>query len=393
MDNFARWILVAVLVVHGLIHFLGVAKGFGWASVPQLKEPISAGMAVVWLSGGVLVLAAAALIAATAPSWWWGVALMAALVSQVAIITSWGDAKVGTVVNVILLVVATFGFLSAGPFSFAARWNAQADAALEQQSHAALPILTESDLESLPHPLADYIRASGAVGKPRTTNFSADFHGRIRSAPDTAWMPFTGKQLNTYGENPQRLFLMHARRSGLPVQVLHLFHDATATMQVKLLAAFPIVDAKGPEMDRAETVTVFNDLVALAPGAIIDAPIQWTPVDAHWVHGLYTLGHYTVSATLVFDDRHDLVDFISPDRSRASDDGISFTPQEWSTPLLRHRDVDGRRVLTLGEARWRSPDSEPHFTYLELHLDAIAFDVATSTSCSETSSAFLVGGH
>lgn len=103
----------------------------------------------------------------------------------------------------------------------------------------------------------------------------ADIHGRIRSAPDTAWVSFTGTQVNTYGENPQRMFIMHATRSRLPVEVLQLYRDTTATMQVTLLSAFPIVDAKGPEMDRAETVTDFQELVALAPGAMSYCPGLW----------------------------------------------------------------------------------------------------------------------
>ena len=377
MDSPVRWLLVALLVVHGLIHFLGAAKGCGWASVPQLREPISLGMGVVWLLAGAMVLVSAAMIAAAAPSWWWAVALLAALVSQIAIVTSWGDAKVGTIVNVILLVIATYGFLSAGPSSFSAQWSTQANAALEQ-GDAAPPQLTESDLKALPVPLADYVRGSGAVGKPRTTNFSADIHGRIRSAPDQAWMSFTGTQLNTYGENPQRLFIMHARRSGIPVEVLHLYGDATATMQVKVLSAFPIVNARGPDMDRAETVTIFNDLVVLAPGAIVDAPVRWTAVDEQRVHGTFTLGQHSVSATLVFDEQHDLVNFVSVDRLRASQDGTSFTRQEWSTPLLAHRDVDGRRVIAVGAGRWNAPDPEGLFTYLEIHLDAISFNVKGS---------------
>lgn len=187
-------------------------------------------------------------------------------------------------------------------------------------------------------------------------------------------MSFTGRQLNTYGEHPQRMFIMHARRSGLPAEVLHLFHHATATMQVRVLSAFPVVDAKGPEMDRSETVTVFQELVALAPVAIVDAPVRWTAVDEQRVHGVYTLGQHSVSAMLVFDDRHDLVDFVSLDRSRASDDGTSFTAQEWSTPLLEHRNTDGWRVPAVGEGRWRSPEVERPFSYLEITFDAISFD-------------------
>ena len=109
------------------------------------------------------------------------------------------------------------------------------------------------------------------------TSFSAQFHGRIRSGPDQAWMPFTGTQVNTFGPRPRRVFLMDATRSGLPVTVLHSFKDSTATMRVKVLSLFSVVDASGAEMNRGETVTVFNDLVVLAPAAIVDAPSGGRP--------------------------------------------------------------------------------------------------------------------
>ena len=130
-------------------------------------------------------------------------------------------------------------------------------------------------------------------------------------------MPFTGQQVNTYGPRPQRIFLMDATRAGLPVTVLHVFADTTATMRVKLLSLFTVVNASGPEMDRGETVTVFNDLVVLAPGAIVDAPVRWTAIDAEHVRGVYTDGEQSVSAVLTFNTEHELVDFVSQDRSRA----------------------------------------------------------------------------
>ena len=207
------------------------------------------------------------------------------------------------------------------------------------------------------------------------TSFSAEFHGRIRSGPDQAWMPFTGRQVNTFGPRPRRVFLMDATRSGLPVTVLHSFKDGTATMRVKALSLFSVVDASGAEMNRGETVTVFNDLVVLAPAAIVDAPVRWTAVDAQHVRGVFTDGDQTVSAELTFNAEHDLVDFTSDDRSRASTDGKSFDPLRWSTPLSGHRDLDGRRIMTTGEGRWHAPLPEGLFTYLEFHIDDIAYNL------------------
>jgi hypothetical protein len=155
-------------------------------------------------------------------------------------------------------------------------------------------------------------------------------------------------------------------------------------MRVKLLS-FPVVNAAGPEMNRGETVTVFNDLVVLAPAAIIDAPVRWQGVDAHHVRGIFTDGGQSVSAVLTFDAEHDLVDFVSEDRSRASADGKSFTAQGWSTPLAEHRYVKDRRVLVSGQGLWRAPIPEGPFAYLELYVDAIAYNVQRATEASPAS--------
>ena len=92
----------------------------------------------------------------------------------------------------------------------------------------------------------------------------------------------------------------------------------------------------------------------------------------------FTDGDQTVSAELTFNDEHDLVDFVSDDRLRASTDGKTFTPQRWSTPLSEHREADGRRVMTAGEGRWHAPPPEGQFTYIEFHLDAVTYNVRSA---------------
>ena len=381
MTNVLRWAVVMVLVGHGLIHLLGVAKGFGWADVPQLKQPIGAGGGILWLLAALLVLVSSVLIAVGAPTWW-TIALCGAALSQVAIVTSWSDAKVGTLGNVVLLLVAVYGYASLGPTSFHAQWHDQATQALRNAGPEP-PVLTEADLDDLPKPLAAYIRNSGAVGQPRATSLHANFHGRIRNGPDAKWMPFTGEQVNTFGSNPHRMFIMDATRSGLPVTVLHSFADSTATMRAKVVSLVTVVDASGPEMDRGETVTVFNDLVVLAPGAMVEAPIHWTAVDSHHVRGDFTSGDQTVSGELTFNDAGDLVDFVSEDRLRASPDGKSFTRQRWSTPLSGHREAHGHRVPTSGHGRWDATGREGWFTYVELTFDDITYNVHSADGTAE----------
>ena len=375
MSHALRWVLVGLLVAHGLIHLLGAAKGFGWAAVSQLKEPIGPGGGALWLLAAMLLLASAALLAAGALTWWWAVVPLGAVVSQIAIVTSWSDAKYGTVVNLILLLAAAYGFAALGPTSFHAQFRDLAGEAVAAARHGQARWCPRKTSPSLPEPLAAYVRRSGALGKPRVTSFFRPVPRAYPQRPGPSLMPFTGKQVNTYGPRPRRVFLMDATRSGLPVTVLHSFEDTTATMRVKVLSLFPVVDASGAEMNRGETVTVFNDLVVLAPAAIVDAPVRWTAVDAQHVRGEFTDGDQTVSAESTFNAEFDLVNFISDDRSRASTDGKSFDPLRWSTPLSAHRDVDGRRVMATGQGRWHAPPPEGLFTYLEFRVDDIVYNL------------------
>lgn len=96
-----RHLLAAVLALHGLIHLMGAAKGFGLAALPQLRRPIAPAAGAAWLAASVLLLVAGGLAAARSRGWWIP-ALGGAVLSQVLIITGWQDAKWGSVANVLV---------------------------------------------------------------------------------------------------------------------------------------------------------------------------------------------------------------------------------------------------------------------------------------------------
>lgn len=366
-----RVVVVAVVLAHGLIQLLGAAKGLGWAQVSQLKEPISSAMGAVWLVAAALVIAAGVLLG-IGVRWWWVVGGGALAASQAVILTSWSDAGAGTVANLILLTAVVYGYASRGPRSYRTEYRRLVTTALTRPLPADL--VAEADLDHLPPLVAAYVRKSGAVGQPRVANFRAHFHGRIRAGSAKPWMSFTGEQVNTFSPQPSRLFFMDATLFGLPVDVLHVFRDGAATMRVKACSIVPIVDAAGPEMNQGETVTMFNDLCLLAPGALIDAPVVWHDIDERRVRGAYTYGVNTVTAELVFNDEHDLVDFISEDRSRTSADGKTFVAQRWSTPVHAYQPAGSRRIPDFAEAHWHAPEPEGEFSYFDLHVDRVEYN-------------------
>src|SRR5664279_63821 len=384
-----RIVVASLFVLHGLIHLFGFAKAFGFADLPLLAQSISEPVGVLWLMAALLCFAAAAALFVT-PRRWWIVAALAVAASQIVIATSWSDASVGTVANLLLFVAVLYGFAARGPFSL----RAEFEHALAREWPSADPrLVTEDDLAALPEPLQRYLRRAEVVGRPSVVDFRARFTGRIRSGPDSPWMTFTADQMNIL-DTPRRFFRMDARMKGLPVDVLHSFDDKGATMRVRLLSVRTMVDAHGADMTRAETVTLFNDMCVLAPGALIfatsNSSVTWESLDANHVIGHFTLGVNTITAELTFDDDGDLVDFVSDDRAAGSPDGRTFTPVRWSTPVHDYARVGPARVATKAETRWHPATGA--WTYGEFALTSLTYNDAHRHRSTEPSVPSIIAG-
>lgn len=365
-----KWLFAGLLLIHGLIHLMGFAKAFGYAELPQLTQPISRVQGIIWLAAAALFLAALAALFVSPRQWWW-IGVIALLVSQAAIIPSWADAKFGTLANVLVLAAVVFGFFSQGPLSLRAAFEKDVAAGLSRAQPQ--PILVETDLEALPAALRAYLLRVGAVGQPRVQNFHATFHGRIRSGPDAPWMTFSGEQYNFY-DQPSRFFFMNAWMRGLPVEGFHRYVGPSATMRIKVASLFPMVDAEGPELTTAETVTLFNDMCVFAPATLVDPRIEWTEIDALHLVGRFTHESIGVEATLTFNDAGELVDFVSDDRLMGSPDGSSFARVRWSTPLRQYKSFGSVTLSSAGVGRWHRRGAEA-YDYIEIFTTGIKYNL------------------
>lgn len=73
---------------------------------------------------------------------------------------------------------------------------------------------------------------------------------------------------------------MKAKMFGITVPGYHCYQNASASMQIKLLGLFNMVNIKGKIINKAETVTLFNDMCLMAPAALIDKRIEWFAIDS-----------------------------------------------------------------------------------------------------------------
>lgn len=354
-------------LVHGLIHLMGFAKAFGFGDALPLRHAIPRAWGGVWLVAALLWVSVAICLFMNTRGWW-VIGLVALLCSQVAIVSSFADAKWGTVANVLLAIPIMLALANLRATSFQSIYEAEQSERLRAPVTSAL--VTEADLASLPAPVQRYLRRVGVVGRPRVSNFRAHLRGYLRSSLDAPWMPITVEQTNFF-EDPARLFLVHGERVGVPFEALHMYRGRAATMQVALASVFKIVDARGPQMNQSETVTMFNDMCLFAPASLLAAPIRWEAIDEHSTRARFTNAGSTVTALMTFSSNGDLVNFESLDRYQSSD-GKSYTLYPWYTPIRSYGEFDGQRLVSRAEASWRMPAGD--FAYARLELLDIRYN-------------------
>lgn len=358
-----KLLFVFAILAHGLIHLMGFAKAFGYGNIPHLTKHISKTSGLFWLATALLFSVAAVMLLLKKESWFF-LAFIAVVASQILIVTSWREAKFGTVANVIIVLVIITAWSS---LQFESRFRHDVKTNLDQTSTPATELLTEADLQPLPQPVQKYLRTAGVVDKPKVRNVRIVFDGEMRGKGKD-WFKFRSVQYNCFDE-PTRLFFMKARMFGMSVPGYHDYQHGKAAMQIKLFGIFTVMEAKGPEMDKAETVTVFNDMCLVAPATLIDKRIQWEPIDNLSTKATFQNGANSISATLYFNEIGQLINFISDDRYEIND----MKQYRFSTPVKNYKQIEGRKVPTYGEAIWHYPEGE--FIYGQFYLTDIEYNV------------------
>ncbi|MDP3442555.1 MAG: hypothetical protein Q8T08_06790 [Ignavibacteria bacterium] len=361
-----RIAFLIIVILHGLIHLFGFVKGFGFKEVEELTLPISKPLGIFWLTATVLFIIYGILnFANNKYAWFFG--LFAVVISQILIVIFWKDAKFGTIPNLIVLIVS---LVSLGSFLIKSEFINRVNSDFTANNTLSTEILTESDIANLPEVVKKYLHYTKSVGQPKVKNFRAEFVGGIRGNPTDKYMSLQSVQYNFY-QSPSRYFYMTASKMGLPSTGLHLYQTKTATFEVKLLNWFKVVNAKGDKMNEAETVTLLNDMCFIAPATLIDSRISWEIIDDKTVKAQFNNGDISISALLFFNEKGELINFISNDRFET--DGKKYVNYPWETPVQDYRMINGYLLPGKAKLIYQRPDGD--FTYGELEYKSVKYNL------------------
>ncbi|MEC9485708.1 MAG: DUF6544 family protein [Candidatus Izemoplasma sp.] len=242
---------------------------------------------------------------------------------------------------------------------------------LEHQTQGSQKLITDEDLEHLPTLVKNYLNYVGVVGTPHVTNFQLELTGEMKMKQDGEFSPYKAEQTSFINQGI-RLFYMDLWLNRMKVSGLHHYHNDDASMKIKFFDVFKVVDESGEIMQKAETVTFFNDMVVFAPQTLIRDNIQWETIDNSTVQAIFTHNQITISAELQFDDEGKLVNFISQDRLVLDDEGLQENVP-WSTPISTYHTVGDLTLPKAGKGIWHYESGD--FTYITLQVESITYNI------------------
>lgn len=270
----------------------------------------------------------------------------------------------------ILLVLAVL-YLVYKSFGLMRTYQAEVQNGFKDQKAGENSILTENDIKDLPLPVQNYLRYSGVMGKEKVKNFRAFGDGEFKTGPDKEWLKSKWEQYN-FMENPRRIYFLKITMFGVPVVGLHVYKDTKAMMLIKAAGLLTVGDAKGEIADKAETVTVFNDMCLMAPATLIDKRITWETVNPLQVIATFDNNGIKISAELYFNEKGELTNFISHDRYMTLT-GESYQNAPWSTPVKEYKVVNGFKLVSSGEAIWHLPEGD--YYYAKINIKDIQYNL------------------
>jgi hypothetical protein len=353
-----------IVVFHGIIHLLGVIKGFKLAESDRFSGDISRTEGFFWLIALLLFLLSVILLFANA-DFWWIIGLPAVIVSQILIIMQWQDAKFGTVANIIILIVLFFAF---------SEWNFNNMVRSEVKEFISAgfseeKIITEDDISGLPPLIKKWLHRSNIVGQSFYQIVNLKQKGEMRTSPDGKWMNFNAEQWSN-SSKPEFIWKTDVSMfPGIFMVGRDKYLNGEGSMLIKLLSLITVVDSKGPEINQGACLRYLGELVWF-PYAVLNKIYLWEEIDPVTAKITLKQGDISCSAIYKFTEEGD---FLSFEAKRYYDRKEGATLEDWLVIAdgNGYREFESVRIPAKLSVVWKLKEGD--FNWLNLEITDVRF--------------------
>lgn len=355
-----KTVFILVIAVHGLIHLLGFVKASDITNITELNIPISKPMGIAWLAATVLFLTTAVLYIMSYRFWPF-IAIIAVILSQIIVFTAWGDAKFGTIANVIILLVA---LPAAGDWFFNSKVSSEQKHLLEQISQPEDQRVQEEDLQHLPEIVQTWLTYSGVVGKPEATFVRLKQTGEMKTSPEGRWMDFSAVQ---YFDVKSTSFNWKVDVKMMPLISLtgrDKLKDGQGEMLIKLLSLVNVVNEKQTDQINSGSLIRFLGEICWFPSAALNENLAWVELDGTSAKATLTTKDQEVSGTFRFEENGALKSF-EADRYYGGAEDAEL--RKWLVEVVDFTSFDDYRIPNKLTVTWKLPEGD--FTWLKLEIE------------------------
>ena len=343
---------------------MGFAKAFKFANINQLTATISQPSGLLWLLAAVLFIVAAILSLLQQQAWWIPAAV-ALVVSQILIIGTWHDAKVGTIANIIVLIFSIAAF---GNWSFNNTVEKEVSNMLSENGTATPKVVTKDMLMHLPQPVQTWLLNSGIVGKQQIHSVHLKQKGFMRLKPDdNKWIPTTAEQYFTI-DKPAFIWNVNMEMMPLvPVAGRDQFVHGKGQMLIKVFSLFNMVNQADEKIDQGALQRYLAE-ICWFPSAALSPYITWQAIDDYSAKASMTYNGVSGSVIFYFNKDGDMIRCIA-DRYKGG--GSEATLEKWVVDTKRYAVMNGIRMPVQSEATWKLKEGD--YTWYKLEITSIEY--------------------
>jgi hypothetical protein len=353
-----KYFFAAFLLFHGLIHSMGFAKAFGYATINQLSKDISKPAGIFWFLSTLLFIITLILFLLKY-EYWSVTGLLAVLISQILIISVWKDAKFGTIANIVVLLVAvpSFAFVR-----FDKKVKREVGVLLSQTTKQK-EMISFAMLDTLPPVVQQWLIRSGVLGKEKVQFVRLKQKGEMRTEPGGRWMPFTAEQYFTVNE-PQFIWQVNVKMMPLITMTgRDKFINGKGEMRIKLLSLIDVANSDASEKMNAATMIRYMAETIWFPSAALNEYFSWEAIDPLSAKISMTCKNITVSGIIKFTAAADVMSF-EADRFKA--DGEDAKLEKWLVEITGYKNFHGVRIPYKNKVTWKLKGGDFNWANIEL---------------------------
>lgn len=352
-----RYLFIAVLVLHGLIHFLGAAKGLQWAEVAALHAPMSKVRGLIWLLAGLLVIGTAVAYAIRSPQWLW-LGLAALLLSQILIAAYWQDARYGSIPNLLLVLALVGGFLKQS-------FDRESQVLVTQMEQStAQDGMHYHRVADLPSALQAWLQVSSEdqLEPPTRARLTQALQLKLRREQED-WYQGRAEQFVHFPSSGFIWLLDLRLPGGIHASGRDRLGDGAGHMEVRLGGAIPLVSAHGGDALSEGSLQRYLGELVWFPPAMRDARIEWKAIDQKSVHARLEAHGQVAEGVFTFDETGRFHTFTC---ERFFGAGAEAKKYPWVVEALEYDTLNGWMLPVRCQATWKFDDSE--WTWAEIEV-------------------------